>query len=53
MKTTRKEAISAVKTLLGYIEDDVEREGLLKTPNRVIDSWERFLVVMKWTLLKF
>ena len=26
MKTTRKEAISAVKTLLGYIEDDVERE---------------------------
>mgnify|MGYP003316054956 CR=1 FL=1 len=40
MKTTRKEAISAVKTLLGYIEDDVEREGLLKTPNRVIDSWE-------------
>ena len=29
MKTTRKEAISAVKTLLGYIEDDVEREGLL------------------------
>ena len=40
MKTTRKEAISAVKTLLGYIEDDVEREGLLNTPNRVIDSWE-------------
>ena len=40
MKTTRKEAISAVKTLLGYIEDDVEREGLFNTPNRVIDSWE-------------
>ena len=40
MKTTRKEAISAVKTLLGYIEDDVEREGLFNTPNRVIDSCE-------------
>ena len=39
MKTTRNEAILAVKTLLGYLEDDVEREGLLETPNRVIDSW--------------
>ena len=39
MNTTRNEAILAVKTLLGYLEDDVEREGLLETPNRVIDSW--------------
>ena len=39
MKTTRDEAISAVKTLLGYLEDDVDREGLFNTPTRVIDSW--------------
>ena len=39
MRTTRDEAILAVKTLLGYLEDDVEREGLFNTPTRVIDSW--------------
>ena len=39
MKTTRNEAMLAVKTLLGYLEDDVDREGLLDTPQRVIDSW--------------
>jgi len=39
MKTTRNEAMLAVKALLGYLEDDVEREGLLDTPKRVIDSW--------------
>ena len=39
MKTTRNEAMLAVKTLLGYLEDDVDREGLLDTPKRVIDSW--------------
>ena len=39
MKTTRQEALLAVKKLLGYLEDDVEREGLLDTPKRVIDSW--------------
>ena len=39
MRTTREEAILAVKTLLGYLENDVEREGLFNTPTRVIDSW--------------
>ena len=38
--TTREEAENAVKTLLSYIEDDVEREGLLDTPSRVINSWD-------------
>ncbi len=37
---TRSDAKEAVKTLLGYLEKDVEREGLLDTPNRVIDSWD-------------
>ena len=38
--TTREDAENAVKTLLSYIEDDFEREGLLDTPSRVINSWE-------------
>ena len=37
---TKEEAKQAVKTLLGYLENDAEREGLLKTPQRVIDSWD-------------
>lgn len=37
---TRKEAEEAVHTLLGYLEPDADREGLAKTPKRVIDSWD-------------
>ena len=37
---SKSEAENAVKTLLGYLEADPEREGLLKTPKRVIDSWD-------------
>lgn len=37
---SREEAENAVKTLLGYIEDDVTREGLADTPARVIKSWD-------------
>ena len=39
--TTREEAQDAVRTLLGYIEgiDAIEREGLVDTPMRVVDSW--------------
>ena len=39
--TSREEAHDAVRTLLGYIEgiDAVDREGLVDTPKRVIDSW--------------
>ena len=37
---TRDEAESAVKTLLGYIEENVSREGLKDTPTRVINSWD-------------
>ncbi len=40
--TTKKEAENAVKTLLGYLEgeENVDREGLMKTPMRVIESWD-------------
>jgi len=37
-----QQAHEAVKTLLGYIEGEanVNREGLLETPKRVVDSWK-------------
>ena len=38
---SEKEAQEAVKVLLGYIEGEghVDREGLLNTPKRVVESW--------------
>ena len=38
--STREEAMNAVKTLLEYIEGGSEREGLVNTPKRVIDSFD-------------
>ena len=38
--TTRAEAEEAVHTLLKYLESDSKREGLMRTPERVIDSWD-------------
>jgi GTP cyclohydrolase I len=39
---SRKEAENAVKTLLEYLEGSgaIKREGLERTPERVIDSWD-------------
>ena len=37
---TRKEAEKAIKTILGYIEEDPSREGLEDTPSRVVNSWD-------------
>ena len=37
---SRNEAESAVKTLLEYLEADADREGLGRTPERVIDSFD-------------
>ena len=37
---TRHDAKEAVKILLSYLENDFEREGLIDTPDRVIDSWD-------------
>ena len=40
--TTKDEAMKAVEILLGYIEGDenISREGLQRTPERVVDSWK-------------
>ena len=37
---TRHDAKEAVKILLSCLESDFEREGLIDTPDRVIDSWD-------------
>lgn len=37
---SREQAHEAVKTLLTYIEKDSTREGLKKTPQRVVESWD-------------
>lgn len=40
--TTKDEAMKAVKTLLSYIEGEgkSDREGLMNTPKRVVESWD-------------
>ena len=38
--TTKEEAMDAVGKLLSYLEADNQREGLKKTPQRVIESWD-------------
>jgi len=38
-KPTREEAKEAVKVLLRFIGEDPSREGLIKTPDRVINSY--------------
>jgi GTP cyclohydrolase I len=37
--STREEALAAVSCLLKYIEGDATREGLERTPERVVDSF--------------
>jgi len=36
----RKKAVEGVRALLRYIGEDPDREGLVKTPERVIRAWE-------------
>tara|TARA_B100001094_G_C18163618_1_gene790736 strand:- start:1216 stop:1791 length:576 start_codon:yes stop_codon:yes gene_type:complete len=38
--SSKEEAMEAVKVILEYIEDSSEREGLQKTPERVINSFD-------------
>ena len=40
--TSKKEAMEAVEALLAYIEgkENTTREGLMRTPERVVDSWD-------------
>jgi GTP cyclohydrolase I len=39
-RPTRDEAEHAVKTLLAYIGENTEREGLLDTPRRVVEAYD-------------
>jgi GTP cyclohydrolase I len=41
-KPTRAEAEQAVRTILAWIGDDPEREGLRDTPGRVVSSFDEF-----------
>ncbi|UCH75318.1 MAG: GTP cyclohydrolase I FolE [Rhodospirillales bacterium] len=41
-RPSREEAESAVRTLIRWIGDDPDREGLLDTPGRVTRAWEEF-----------
>lgn len=38
--SSKEEAMEAVKVILEYIEDSSDREGLQKTPERVINSFD-------------
>ena len=41
-RPTRKEAEAAVRTLISYAGDDAAREGLLRTPDRVVRYYDEF-----------
>jgi GTP cyclohydrolase I len=41
-RPSREEAMKAVKTLLAWAGDDPEREGLIDTPQRVVDAYEEW-----------
>lgn len=41
-RPTRAQAEDAVRTLIAWIGDDPDREGLKGTPKRVIRAWEEF-----------
>jgi GTP cyclohydrolase I len=42
IKPTREEAMAAVRTMLAWAGDNPNREGLLDTPKRVVNSYEEF-----------
>jgi GTP cyclohydrolase I len=41
-RPSREEAEAAVRTLISYIGDDPDREGLLDTPSRVVKAYDEF-----------
>ena len=41
-RPTRREAEQAVRVLLGWTGDDVDREGLMDTPKRVVRAFEEW-----------
>jgi GTP cyclohydrolase I len=40
IKPSREEALRAVRTVIAFLGDDPDREGLIKTPERVLNAWE-------------
>ena len=40
MRSTRQEAEQAVRTILSYIGENPDREGLIETPKRVVKAWD-------------
>ena len=42
VKPSRDEAEAAVRTLISFIGEDANREGLIDTPGRVVRAWEDF-----------
>ena len=42
IKPTREEAMAAVRTMLAWAGDNPNREGLLDTPKRVVNSYKEF-----------
>ena len=40
LKPSRGEALQAIRTFLEYIGEDLNREGLAKTPDRFLRAWE-------------
>ena len=47
--TSKEEAMQAVSTLLNYIEGGNDREGLIDTPRRVIESFEEIFAGYEMT----
>ena len=43
-KPSRTDAEAAVRTLLSWIGDDPDREGLVDTPKRIIKAYEEFFI---------
>ena len=41
-RPTREQAMEAVRTLIAWAGDDPRREGVLDTPQRVVDAYEEW-----------
>ena len=44
---SREQALDAVRTLLSYVGEDITREGLVETPDRVLRAYDEFFAGYK------